>query len=71
VELRTHTQTVLSDAPLYNLQGQRVTRQHKGLLIQDGKKVLNKYPPPVGALTKCNFFLDKSTQNATKGIDFY
>ena len=42
VELRTHTQTVLSDAPLYNLQGQRVTRQHKGLLIQDGKKVLNK-----------------------------
>lgn len=42
VELRTHTQTVLSDAPLYNLQGQRVTRQHKGLLIQDGKKVLSK-----------------------------
>ena len=29
--------------PFYNLYGQRVTRQHKGLLIHNGKKVLNKY----------------------------
>jgi M6 family metalloprotease-like protein len=40
VELRT--KTVPSEAPLYNLHGQRVTRQHRGLLIQGEKKVLNK-----------------------------
>ena len=40
VELRT--KTAPSEAPLYNLHGQRVTRQHRGLLIQGEKKVLNK-----------------------------
>ena len=28
------------DAPLYNLQGQRVGSQHRGLLIQNGRKVV-------------------------------
>jgi hypothetical protein len=40
VELRT--KAAPSEAPLYNLHGQRVTRQHRGLLIQGEKKVLNK-----------------------------
>ena len=39
IELRTPDTT--SDTPLYNLQGQRVTPQHKGILIQQGRKVLN------------------------------
>ena len=31
-----------ADAPLYNLQGQRVNRTVKGLLIRNGRKFLNK-----------------------------
>ena len=31
-----------SDAPIYNIAGQRVTASTKGLLIQNGKKFLNK-----------------------------
>ena len=31
-----------ADAPLYNLQGQRVNRSVKGLLIRNGKKYVNK-----------------------------
>ncbi len=30
------------DAPIYNLQGQRVTKDTKGILIQNGKKFVNK-----------------------------
>ncbi len=30
------------NAPIYNLQGQRVTKATKGILIQNGKKFLNK-----------------------------
>ncbi len=38
--------TVLSgspaEAPLYNLQGQRVDASHKGIVVRNGKKVVNK-----------------------------
>ena len=30
------------DAPIYNLAGQRVTKDYKGVLIQNGKKFMNK-----------------------------
>ena len=30
------------DAPVYNVYGQRVTRHHKGVLIQSGRKFINK-----------------------------
>lgn len=36
------TQSASNDQPVYNLYGQRVTRQHKGLVIRNGKKVLSK-----------------------------
>jgi len=31
-----------TDAPIYNLSGQRVTKDYKGVVIQNGKKVVNK-----------------------------
>lgn len=31
-----------NDAPLYNLAGQRVTKEYKGVVIQNGKKFINK-----------------------------
>ncbi len=31
-----------SDSPVYNLQGQKVSKDTKGILIQDGKKFVNK-----------------------------
>ena len=31
------------NAPMYNLAGQRVTKSYKGVIIVNGKKVLNKY----------------------------
>ena len=36
------THSTSNNMSIYNLYGQRVTRQHKGLLIHNGKKVLNK-----------------------------
>ena len=30
------------NAPIYNLAGQRVTKDTKGVLIQNGKKFINK-----------------------------
>ena len=30
------------NAPIYNLAGQRVTKATKGILIQNGKKFINK-----------------------------
>lgn len=35
-------ENILEDAPLYNLSGQRVTRDAKGIVIQNGKKILVK-----------------------------
>ena len=32
----------LNDAPIYNLSGQRVTKETKGVLIQNGRKFVNK-----------------------------
>ena len=34
--------TVDENAPIYNLAGQRVTKATKGILIQNGKKFINK-----------------------------
>ena len=31
-----------ADAPMYNLAGQRVSKSYKGVVIQNGKKMLNK-----------------------------
>lgn len=31
-----------ADAPIYNVLGQRVTKEYKGILIQNGKKFINK-----------------------------
>lgn len=34
--------TITEDAPIYNLAGQRVSKETKGILIQNGKKFINK-----------------------------
>lgn len=34
-------QTVDENAPIYNVMGQRVTKEYKGILIQNGKKFIN------------------------------
>lgn len=34
--------TLNPDAPIYNVLGQRVTKDYKGILIQNGKKFINK-----------------------------
>lgn len=34
--------TLDANAPIYNLNGQRVTKDAKGVLIQGGKKFINK-----------------------------
>lgn len=34
-------QTVDENAPIYNVMGQRVTKEYKGILIQNGKKFVN------------------------------
>lgn len=36
------TATDDADAPVYNLAGQRVSKDTKGLLIKNGKKFINK-----------------------------
>ena len=36
------TETTVKDAPLYNLAGQKVTKAYKGVVIQNGKKFVNK-----------------------------
>ena len=38
----TEDQELDPDAPVYNLSGQRVTKSTKGILIQNGKKFVNK-----------------------------
>ena len=38
----TSVQTEKADAPTYNLAGQRVNENFKGVVIQNGKKVMNK-----------------------------
>ena len=30
------------DAPIYNMAGQRVSKTYKGVVIQNGKKFVNK-----------------------------
>ena len=40
--VRTITVQTAADAPVYNLQGQRVSADTKGLLVRDGKKFVNK-----------------------------
>lgn len=37
-----HNPSAVSSQPVYNLFGQQVTSQHKGLVIRNGKKVLNR-----------------------------
>ena len=37
-----HNSSAGSSQPVYNLFGQRVSPQHKGLVIHDGKKILNR-----------------------------
>jgi len=34
--------TIDNDAPMYNLAGQRVNKSYKGVVVQNGKKMLNK-----------------------------
>ena len=34
--------TIDNDAPMYNLAGQKVTKSYKGVVIQNGKKYINK-----------------------------
>lgn len=36
------TTTNTADAPMYNLAGQRVDSNYKGMVIQNGKKVMKK-----------------------------
>ena len=36
------TTTNTADAPMYNLAGQRVDSNYKGVVIQNGKKVMKK-----------------------------
>lgn len=36
------TEPADDDSPVYNVYGQRVTRHHKGVLIQSGRKFINK-----------------------------
>ncbi|MDO4161007.1 MAG: hypothetical protein Q4D41_11165 [Prevotellaceae bacterium] len=40
--ITTEEETVNSNAPIYNLAGQRVSKDTKGILIQNGKKFINK-----------------------------
>ena len=40
--VKTSTTESDEDAPIYNLAGQRVTKDYKGVLIQNGKKFMNK-----------------------------
>lgn len=40
--LDNSTNSQLDKAPIYNLAGQRVTKAYKGVVIQNGKKLLNK-----------------------------
>ncbi len=40
--IQTITVDKLSNAPVYNLNGQRVSPAHKGLVIRNGKKYINK-----------------------------
>ncbi|MBQ8065237.1 MAG: hypothetical protein IJ200_06240 [Prevotella sp.] len=40
--VRTITVQTAADAPVYNLQGQRVSTDTKGLLVREGKKFVNK-----------------------------
>lgn len=35
-------ETLNSDAPMYNVLGQRVSKEYKGIVIQNGKKFINK-----------------------------
>lgn len=36
------TETINANAPMYNLAGQRVGKNYKGVVIQNGKKFINK-----------------------------
>lgn len=36
------TETKVADAPLYNLAGQKVGKDYKGVVIQNGKKFILK-----------------------------
>lgn len=40
--IQTVTSDLSSDSPAYNLNGQRVTSDHKGLIIRNGKKYVRK-----------------------------
>lgn len=40
--IELHTTGTTPGTPLYNLHGQRVTPQHRGILIQQGHKILSK-----------------------------
>lgn len=37
-----YSTSLLNDAPLFNLAGQRVTKDYKGVVIQNGKKFINR-----------------------------
>lgn len=39
---KIETETENSNAPVYNLSGQRVSKSYKGIVIQNGKKFINK-----------------------------
>lgn len=71
VELRTHTQA--SAFRCSSLQSARPARHPSAqrAAYSGREEGAEQVSPPVGALTKCKFFFDKSTQNATKGVDFY
>ena len=40
--LNAESNTLEEDAPMYNLAGQRVGKEYKGVVIQNGKKFINR-----------------------------
>ena len=40
--LNAESNTLEEDAPMYNLAGQRVSKEYKGVVIQNGKKFINR-----------------------------